>query len=168
MANPLICSYTKCIRPLLDTVNGLHQQNILEEGVELPTIVVVGDQSSGKASVIESLADINLPQGEESIEDAIQVVTNQIAGKGKSYSDTPFTLMFHKHGVPELTIIDLSECPLASAARETGYFSSITMSYIHPSNNILLNMLSAGSDLSISQSTRMCRQVDDRGEHTLS
>ncbi|KAK8971245.1 hypothetical protein KSP40_PGU010641 [Platanthera guangdongensis] len=72
--------------------------------------------------------------------------------------------MFHKLGVTELTIIDLTECPLAPADGELEHFSSITMSYIQPSNNILLNMLSAGSDLSTSQSARMCRQVDGSGE----
>ncbi|KAK8971243.1 putative dynamin-related protein 4A [Platanthera guangdongensis] len=52
MANPLISSYTECIRPLLNAVNDMRQQIILEEGVELPTIVIVGDQSSGKASIV--------------------------------------------------------------------------------------------------------------------
>ncbi|KAK8971248.1 hypothetical protein KSP40_PGU010644 [Platanthera guangdongensis] len=104
---------------------------------------------------------------EESIEDSIQAVTNQITGKGNGYPDTPLTLIFHKHGVPELTIIDLPECPLAPAAGELKHFSNITMSYIQPSNCILLNVISAGSDLSTSQSARMCRQVDGRGECTL-
>ncbi|KAK8954123.1 hypothetical protein KSP39_PZI001757 [Platanthera zijinensis] len=103
----------------------------------------------------------------ESIEHAIQVVTTQIVGKGKSYSDTPLTLMFRKHGVSELTITDLPKCPLAPAAGELEHFSSITMSYIQPSNNILLNVLSAGSDPSTSQFARMCQQVDGRGERTL-
>ncbi|KAK8954121.1 putative dynamin-related protein 4A [Platanthera zijinensis] len=41
----------------------LQKENILEEGFELLTIVVVSNQTFGKASVIESLAGINLPQG---------------------------------------------------------------------------------------------------------
>ncbi|KAJ6327722.1 hypothetical protein OIU78_014558 [Salix suchowensis] len=36
---------------------------VMKEGIQLPTIVVVGDRSSGKSSVPESLAGIGLPRG---------------------------------------------------------------------------------------------------------
>ncbi|KAJ7953923.1 Dynamin-related protein 4c-like [Quillaja saponaria] len=61
---PLISSYNERIRPVLDAVERLRRLHITKEGIQLPTIVVVGDQSSGKSSVLESLAGISLPRGQ--------------------------------------------------------------------------------------------------------
>ncbi|XP_030478489.2 putative dynamin-related protein 4A [Cannabis sativa] len=62
--SPIVSSFNDKIRPVLDAVDKLRNLAVMEEGIQLPTIVVVGEQSSGKSSVRESLARINLPRGQ--------------------------------------------------------------------------------------------------------
>ncbi|KAG8879139.1 hypothetical protein FRB97_001919 [Tulasnella sp. 331] len=54
-------TYTKERRELLETLNSLHSTGVQNE-LDLPQIVVVGSQSVGKSSLIESMSGIKLPR----------------------------------------------------------------------------------------------------------
>jgi len=64
--NALIQSdrFQKDVRPLLDMVDDVRGILGNEEGVTLPSIAVIGQQSAGKTTVIERLSGIQLPRGE--------------------------------------------------------------------------------------------------------
>ena len=53
------------VRPWLDKVDKIREVlgNENDVDISLPTIVVIGDQSSGKSSVLESISGVNLPKG---------------------------------------------------------------------------------------------------------
>jgi interferon-induced GTP-binding protein Mx1 len=50
------------VRPYVDAIDGLRGLGI-EKDVAIPQIVVMGDQSSGKSSVLEAISGVNFPRG---------------------------------------------------------------------------------------------------------
>lgn len=54
--------FNKNIRPILDVFDKIGEV-LRFENIEIPKIVVVGDQSAGKSSVLESITGIKLPRG---------------------------------------------------------------------------------------------------------
>lgn len=50
------------VRPYIDLIDSLRLIGI-DEDLALPTIAVIGDQSSGKSSVLEALSGVALPRG---------------------------------------------------------------------------------------------------------
>ncbi|NWH94577.1 MX protein, partial [Aegithalos caudatus] len=54
--------YEEKIRPCIDVIDGLRALGI-EKDLSLPAIAVIGDQSSGKSSVLEALSGVALPRG---------------------------------------------------------------------------------------------------------
>ncbi|XP_041088677.1 interferon-induced GTP-binding protein Mx-like [Polyodon spathula] len=62
MENTMHDLYEDKVRPYLDFIDTLRALGVDQE-LPLPTIVVIGDQSSGKSSVIEALSGVSLPRG---------------------------------------------------------------------------------------------------------
>ncbi|CAF3416301.1 unnamed protein product [Rotaria socialis] len=57
-------AYDEKIRPLMDRIDqarSLLSSN--DDGIKFPTVVVVGDQSSGKSTLLEALSLVELPKG---------------------------------------------------------------------------------------------------------
>uniref|UniRef100_A0A8B9KHH7 Myxovirus (influenza) resistance A n=1 Tax=Astyanax mexicanus TaxID=7994 RepID=A0A8B9KHH7_ASTMX len=55
-------SYEEKVRPCIDLIDSLRSQGV-EKDLALPAIAVIGDQSSGKSSVLEALSGVALPRG---------------------------------------------------------------------------------------------------------
>ena len=52
----------KHVKPLLEVINELRRQGVEDLIPPLPKIVVVGDQSTGKSSLIEAISEIQVPR----------------------------------------------------------------------------------------------------------
>ncbi|XP_052004387.1 interferon-induced GTP-binding protein Mx-like [Xyrauchen texanus] len=62
MSSGLNQQYEEKIRPCIDLVDSLRSLGV-EKDLNLPAIAVIGDQSSGKSSVLEALSGVALPRG---------------------------------------------------------------------------------------------------------
>ncbi|KAJ8352508.1 hypothetical protein SKAU_G00239840 [Synaphobranchus kaupii] len=54
--------YEENVRPCIDLIDSLRSLGV-EKDLALPAIAVIGDQSSGKSSVLEALSGVALPRG---------------------------------------------------------------------------------------------------------
>ncbi|XP_077998968.1 interferon-induced GTP-binding protein Mx-like isoform X2 [Glandiceps talaboti] len=60
----LSSAYHDRIRPCIDLVDSLRRIG-LDKDIDLPAVVVIGDQSVGKSSVLEAISGVQLPRGTE-------------------------------------------------------------------------------------------------------
>ncbi|KAM3620747.1 uncharacterized protein V6R79_001460 [Siganus canaliculatus] len=60
--NTLNQQYEEKVRPCIDLIDSLRSLGV-ERDLALPAIAVIGDQSSGKSSVLEALSGVALPRG---------------------------------------------------------------------------------------------------------
>lgn len=61
-SSSLATTLARDVRPAIDLVDGLRACGVDRE-IAVPQVVVVGDQSSGKSSVVEAICGVPLPRG---------------------------------------------------------------------------------------------------------
>ncbi|GMH11401.1 hypothetical protein Nepgr_013242 [Nepenthes gracilis] len=125
---PLVSSYNDRIRPLLDTVDRLRNLKVMKEGIQLPTIVVVGDQSAGKSSVLESLAGISLPRG-QGICTRVPLIMRL---KNHSASNTELSLEYQGKTVPtdEVHVAEAIEFATKEVAGNSKGISNVPLTLV--------------------------------------
>uniref|UniRef100_A0A2K5QG33 MX dynamin like GTPase 1 n=1 Tax=Cebus imitator TaxID=2715852 RepID=A0A2K5QG33_CEBIM len=90
--NNLYSQYEEKVRPCIDLIDSLRALGV-EQDLALPAIAVIGDQSSGKSSVLEALSGVALPRGNGIVTRCplvlkLKKLVNEEEWKGKvSYQD---------------------------------------------------------------------------------
>nr|GEW03650.1 dynamin-like protein [Tanacetum cinerariifolium] len=149
----------------------------------LPSIAVVGGQSSGKSSVLESIVGKDfLPRGSEflhlpsrkfydfaAVRKEISDETDRETGKTKQISSVPIHLSIYSPNVVNLTLVDL---PGLTKVAVDGQSDSIVQdiedmlrTYIQKPNCIILAISPANQDLATSDAIKMSREVDPKGQN---
>ncbi|XP_028096273.1 dynamin-related protein 1A-like isoform X2 [Camellia sinensis] len=137
----------------------------------LPSIAVVGGQSSGKSSVLESVVGKDfLPRGSAAVRKEIADETDRETGRSRQISTVPIYLSIYSPNVVNLTLIDL---PGLTKVAIDGQSESIVQdienmvqSYIEKPNCIILAISPANQDLATSDAIKISREVDPKGERT--
>lgn len=92
---PLFSSWNDKIHPIEETIDMLVNLKVINEGISVPTIVVVGNRDSGKSILIESLIGTCLP----CVQETCTWVPLIIRLQNHLYPVTEFLLKYKKKSV---------------------------------------------------------------------
>uniref|UniRef100_A0A8D0DBW5 Dynamin-1-like protein n=1 Tax=Sander lucioperca TaxID=283035 RepID=A0A8D0DBW5_SANLU len=160
--------------------------------IHLPQIAVVGTQSSGKSSVLESLVGRDLlPRGTGIVtrrplilqlvnvdpgdarknDDKIENETARISGNNKGISDDPIHLKIFSPHVVNLTLVDLpgiTKVPVGDQPNDIEVqIKDLILKHISNPNCIILAVTAANTDMATSEALKVAREVDPDGRRTL-
>ncbi|EAZ45759.1 hypothetical protein OsJ_30443 [Oryza sativa Japonica Group] len=137
----------------------------------LPTIAVVGGQSSGKSSVLESIVGRDfLPRGSALVRQEIADETDRVTGKTKQISPVPIHLSIYSPNVVNLTLIDLPGLTKVAVEGQPESvvhdIENMVRSYVEKPNCIILAISPANQDIATSDAIKLSKEVDPSGERT--
>uniref|UniRef100_A0AAY4B750 Dynamin GTPase n=1 Tax=Denticeps clupeoides TaxID=299321 RepID=A0AAY4B750_9TELE len=166
---------------LIPVINRLQEVflTVGADSIQLPQIVVVGSQSSGKSSVLESLVGRDfLPRGSGIVTrrplvlqlvhvPPLQYLNFRICGIGND----PIYLKIFSPNVLSLTLVDLpgiTKVPVGDQPEDIEIqVQEMILSFISNPNSIILSVSPATSDLATSDALKLAREVDPDGRRTL-
>ncbi|CAI4214295.1 unnamed protein product [Parascedosporium putredinis] len=181
---------------LVDIVDSLRRQGI-GHYINLPQIIVCGDQSSGKSSALEAISGVAFPAKDTvCTRFATELVLRRapaesinvtiIPGEGRSHDERAKLASFkpaisssqlelgdiiEEAKQPHLTIVDLPGLfrvgNREQAAQDSEVVRSLVLSYMKSERAVILAVVSAKSDFALQEVTHLARQLDPDGDRTL-
>ncbi|KAF3855953.1 hypothetical protein F7725_016676 [Dissostichus mawsoni] len=191
--NTLNQQYEEKVRPCIDLIDSLRSLGV-EKDLALPAIAVIGDQSSGKSSVLEALSGVALPRGSgivtrcplelkmkrrkegegwygkisyQDFEEELKDlagVENKIR-EGTVYTVLPSILEIASPDVPDLTLIDLPGITRVAVSGQKGNIEN--QKFITKQETISLVVVPCNVDIATTEALKMAQEVDPEGERTL-
>uniref|UniRef100_A0A2K5ZD65 Interferon-induced GTP-binding protein Mx2 n=1 Tax=Mandrillus leucophaeus TaxID=9568 RepID=A0A2K5ZD65_MANLE len=188
--NNLHSQYEQKVRPYIDLIDSLRALGV-EQDLALPAIAVIGDQSSGKSSVLEALSGVALPRGSGKTPVCLDQMTfwrapfpnrevftpispiaqNVMAGNGLGISHELISLEITSPEVPDLTIIDLpgiARVAVGNQPRDIGLqIKALIKRYIQRQQTINLVVVPCNVDIATTEALSMAHEVDPEGDRTI-
>uniref|UniRef100_A0A9J7XAN0 Uncharacterized protein n=1 Tax=Cyprinus carpio carpio TaxID=630221 RepID=A0A9J7XAN0_CYPCA len=158
--------YEEKIRPCIDTIDNLRSLRV-EKDLALPAIAVIGDQSSGKSSVLEALSGVALPRGSGIVtrcplEECLECV---------GISNELISLQIISANVPDLTLIDLpgiARVAVKGQPENIGdQIKRLIRQFVTKQETINLVVVPCNVDIATTEALQMAQEEDPEGERTL-
>ncbi|KAI7233482.1 hypothetical protein KC330_g5346 [Hortaea werneckii] len=169
-------------RRVMDIVDKLRRSG-LSGIVQLPQLVVSGDQSSGKSSVLEAITEIPFPRKENlCTRFAIEIILRRAplmgldgddggSGTARAFSRDVLSIEIAGPGRPHLTLVDLpglihSENKMQSK-EDVELIRGLVDDYLKEKRTIIMAVVSAKNDYANQIILKKCRDVDPKGHRTI-
>ncbi|KAJ8352506.1 hypothetical protein SKAU_G00239820 [Synaphobranchus kaupii] len=176
--------YEEKVRPCIDLIDSLRSLGV-EKDLALPAIAVIGDQSSGKSSVLEALSGVALPRGSGIVtrcplELKMKRLKEEEAWHGKiSYSDRDEEIYdpvdvekMIRQAQDEMAGvgvgISIARVAVKGQPENIGdQIKRLIRKFITKQETINLVVVPCNVDIATTEALQMAQEVDPEGERTL-